>query len=217
MSSSLTTLLLARHGQVQANVDRRWHGSTDSELTATGHEQAARLAEYIVRTQIPVDAIYTSPLQRARQTAAPVARAVGIMPIIMEQLREFGIGVLENTPYQDLMEREHFYRNIARDNHYAPEGGESVVRVAERMVESVEIISARHPGESVLIVSHGAAMAILLSQLLEGRAFPFHDYHCRNTAITKVLRGQRFELAYFDQTLHLETENEESAVDAGAK
>src|SRR5262249_51979641 len=78
-----TRLLLVRHGQIAANLDARWHGSTDGALTEQGREEARQVAVHLARTRPGFAAVYTSPLQRARDTAAAIAGALGA-PLVVE-------------------------------------------------------------------------------------------------------------------------------------
>jgi broad specificity phosphatase PhoE len=211
--SENTTIYLARHGEIKANVDQRWHGSTDSELTDAGKEQAELLASYLHGGEIAFDAIYTSPLKRARQTAEPTARLLGIEPLPLDGLAEFDIGVLENRSYEDLLNKDGFYRRIEEDINFAPPRGESVIQVGARMIDAIRKVGREHAGETVLMVSHGAAIAIALSYLLDGAYYPFHQYHSSNTGLTHLsipgdaiesdTMGEAIELRSFNRTDHL--------------
>ena len=97
----MVSLLLLRHGQIRANVAGRWHGSTDSPLTWTGRRQAKRTARYLARNE-PITAIYSSPLQRCRNTAAAVGKALNIPVEVHPELREYAIGEWEDLPFRHL-------------------------------------------------------------------------------------------------------------------
>jgi broad specificity phosphatase PhoE len=73
-----TRLILVRHGQIDANIDNRWNGSTDKGLTGQGLEEARRVAAHLARTHPHVEAVYTSPAERARSTATPIAAALAV-------------------------------------------------------------------------------------------------------------------------------------------
>ena len=99
-NTPVARLLLVRHGQIDANVQRIWHGSTDSPLTELGEQQAARTAQHLAAERPQVAAVYASPLGRTRATAEPIARALGVQLEIEPGLAEFGIGELEGVSYR---------------------------------------------------------------------------------------------------------------------
>src|SRR5204862_3415424 len=90
---SVTTLLLARHGETDWNRDRRWQGHADRPLTERGRAQATELAERLA--DIALDAVYSSDLRRARETAEAVAQAQGVDLVQLAELREVSVGSWE--------------------------------------------------------------------------------------------------------------------------
>ncbi len=198
-----TTLYFIRHGEILANVERLWHGSTDSELNELGHQQAMNLGDFLLRSESRIAAIYSSPLKRTLKTAELVGQPIGIEPRLDSDLVEFGIGELEGTPYQVLAEELRFFEEIEADLHYAPPGGESIPQVANRMVRAINQIAASHRGEEVAIVGHGAAIGIALAQLLDGQPYPFYQYHMDNTGLSKFIFTDRIEMVFFNQIEHL--------------
>lgn len=179
-------LLLVRHGQITANIESRWHGSTDADLTALGHQQAERVAAHLRRARPDVAAIYTSPLRRARDTAAPIGEALGLPVVVDPALAEYGIGVLENETFADLADRHRFFAQTEENPDWAPPGGESLAGVAARVLASWRDIAHRHPAHEVVLVSHGAAIATGLASLIDGDPRVWPRYRFRNTSITEV-------------------------------
>lgn len=202
--SGETHLILVRHGQIQANIDKRWHGWTDSALTDIGHTQAERAAARIATEHPDIAAIYASPLQRAFNTAQKIAAALGLEVTPEPRLKEYGIGVLEGVSFGDLHREHNFFNQIDADAHYAPEGGESISQVSQRVSQAIAELQARHPGQKILAVSHGAAMALALANLLEGDFYAWNNYHFQNTAVTEVRLGQPPQLVRFNCISHLE-------------
>lgn len=149
----MTTILLARHGETDWNRDQRWQGHADRELTELGRTQALALAERL--DAYPLAAIYSSDLARARDTARPVAERRGINPIERLDLREVDCGSWSGARHADLDPVE-IARWKAGEKGWA--GGESYEEMAVRMVAAVRDVAARHPGEHVLVVSHGGAI-----------------------------------------------------------
>lgn len=199
-----THLILVRHGQIQANIEKRWHGWTDSALTDIGRAQAELAAARIAREHPDIRAIYASPLQRAFHTAQAIADALGLEVLPEPRLKEYGIGVLEGVSFGDLHRQYDFFRQIEANAHYAPEGGESILQVGERVRDAIHDLQARHRGEKILAVSHGAAMALALADLLEGNLYAWNNYHFQNTAVTEVRLARPPQLVRFNCIAHLD-------------
>ena len=200
-----TTFYLIRHGEIDANVDRCWHGATDSDLNPTGVNQARRMAQRVSNLYPKISMIYVSPLKRTMKTAQLLAQACGKQSKVHPDLREYDIGELEGTSYEELAGRHQFFDAIARDQDFAPEGGESINQVKQRMLSALNDIASRHQGEQVAVVGHGAAIAIVLADLLRGLPYPFSDYHMANTGISQLKWGNSPELVSFNDTGHLQT------------
>ena len=195
-------LLLIRHGVIQANKDGRWHGSTDSPLTWHGGRQAKRTAAHVLKRPAPVETLYVSPLQRCRSTAAPIASAFGITPIIHDDLREWDIGEWEDLPFSVLAEQHDFMGKIRKDPGFKPPRGESLDEVATRMVTALQQINESHTG-SVAVVSHGAAMAVALATLLDQDYHRWSHYLCENCGMTELVLGAAPYVNFFNRTEHL--------------
>jgi len=149
----VTTLLLARHGESDWNRARRWQGFADRPLTDRGRAQAAELAERLA--DIALDAVYSSDLRRARETAAAVAHAQGLEVIQLRDLREVDVGSWEGLTRDEAEARspQGFQRWLAGGNGW--EHGESYGEMSERVLGAVEAIARSHQGGRVLIVAHG--------------------------------------------------------------
>jgi broad specificity phosphatase PhoE len=193
-----TRLLLVRHGQIAANIDHRWHGSTDGELTEQGREEARRVAAHLSRMRPDVAAVYTSPLKRARDTAVEIATALGAPLVVEPGLAEYSIGVLENETFADLGGRHRFFEQAEADLTWAPPGGESLSAVATRVVATWRDVAKRHPAHEVALVSHGAAIATGLATLLDGDARVWLRYRLRNTSVTEIVLDPKPTLVAFD-------------------
>ena len=169
MPQANAILTLIRHGETPANIDKVWHGSTDSPLTERGRAQAECVARYAAKNlQTPATAIYASPLQRARKTAAAVGRALEL-PIREEpDLREYDLGSWEGRPYSELYRVERLWEKMSEDPDFAPHGGESPRQVVERFVGALREIAERHAGERAIVVTHGGALSMALGALLDG-------------------------------------------------
>jgi probable phosphoglycerate mutase len=195
-------LLLVRHGETSANLDGVWHGSTDTPLTPRGHAQAGRVAERLARECADATAIYTSDLQRARDTATPIARALGLRLATEPGLREYDLGSWEGKTYRELHEQHRLWDHMRADPHYAPHGGESPLAVAQRITGALRRIASSHADARVVVVSHGGALSLAFGLLLDD------DYSrwrrvMDNCAVTE-LRLEPLELLRFNDTSHLD-------------
>lgn len=162
-----TLVTLVRHGETSANVDGVWHGSTDTALSEAGQRQAERVAEHLARTRADASALYASPLTRARDTARPIAERLGLSPRIEDDLREYDLGAWEGISYAALAREHRLFERMRADPDWRPGGGESARQVAERLSGRLATIAAEHPGERVIVVSHGGALTLGLGLLLD--------------------------------------------------
>jgi broad specificity phosphatase PhoE len=149
----VTTILIARHGQSDWNQEKRWQGHADRPLTERGREQAQALADRLAH--IELDAVYSSDLQRARDTAAVVAESQGLELRQLPELREVDVGSWSGLTRAEAEERfpEGFTR--WRDGYPGWEDGETYEAMTDRVLRAVDEIAAEHEGGRVLVVSHG--------------------------------------------------------------
>lgn len=195
-------LLLVRHGQTSANIDQVWHGHTDTPLTALGQQQAALLGEYFHHYLPRVDAIYASPLQRARITAEHIAGSAKQAVTLDPRLMEFGVGDWEGRSFDELRGKLGFFKGMMSDPHHRAPGGESRQQVTSRFVTAVEEFRHNHPGENIVVVAHGVAIAFALSHWLENDSAKWVNYRLNNTSVTAI-DLQRGEIEFLDRTDHL--------------
>ena len=195
----LTTLILVRHAETEANLNQVWHGALDAPLTPRGREQvaatAARLAEMNHTT--PIDFFYVSPLPRAQSTAAAIALAIGTPTVVEDGLREFGLGDWEGRSLRELREMENLWGRWDLDPSFAPPNGESPVSFNLRATTALSDLAVRHPGQRVLVVTHGAFISSVLATWLGDDARQWRSFDAHNCAITVLVRaadGWRGEL-----------------------
>jgi broad specificity phosphatase PhoE len=162
----MTELWLVRHGQTDWNLQGRYQGQADPPLNETGLAQADRAAEVLAGGRYA--AVYSSDLERARVTAEAIGRRLGMAVRIDPRLREINQGAWEGLLVTEIQERypvEWEVRQRDRLNFRAPGGGESVQDVAARIWAAVDDLAARHPHESLILVSHGLALATILCRV----------------------------------------------------
>lgn len=206
ITSTSTTLILARHGETADNRRLVFQGQSGRGLDALGRAQAARLAARIART--PPDAIVTSDLERAHETARFVAEACGLPLELDADLREVDVGRWTGRSHREV--RELFPEEWAAWTHgfdVRRGGGETYAELAARVERAIARAAASRPGQRLLFVSHGGAIKSWVARLLgvspEGlRALA----GVGNASLTVVLRdGEgRSRLETWNDTAHLE-------------
>jgi len=148
-----TTLLLVRHGETDWNRDRLIQGHTDVPLNENGREQSRRLAETLDGR---VDAIYSSDLSRAVETATILAARSGLAVQVEKDLREKHFGTWEGLT--DAVALERFPE--ARGGSWGD--GETTDEMAARVVSALREITGAHAGKTVLVVTHGGPIRAVL-------------------------------------------------------
>jgi len=200
------TLLLLRHGETEWNLSGRWQGqAADTPLTELGRAQA-----HIVASRLrnhPIRAIYSSDLLRAFETAQIIGQALGVAPIAEPALRESDIGAWTGLTWEQITVR--FPDEVAA--MYAGQdarrgGGENYGELQARLAAAAEQIAARHLDQTVLLVSHGAALRSLVAHALDASLAQMHRIAIGgNTALSVVqMRGGRLRLVSYNDTAHLD-------------
>jgi len=192
-------LLLIRHALPQ-RVEAA-DGPADPGLADLGHRQAAALAEWLADE--PLHAIYTSPLRRAVETAAPLAERHGLGTIVDEDLAEFDRHATDYIPIEELKaEGDPRWQQMV-EGDWSSEGTVDPEAWAAAVVVAVERVVDAHPGESVAIVAHGGVVNIYLAHVLGTRQPMF--FEPAYTSINRVLAarsGQR-QIRSVNETAHL--------------
>ena len=195
-------LTIVRHGETSANVDGVWHGSIDTELTPRGIAQARRAAGAVGALAPRASALYASPLRRARDTAAAIGTVLGLEAQIDADLAEYHLGELEGRSYRELMREHRLFERMGREPDWNPGGGESARQVATRGANALRRIAARHPGERVVVVSHGGALTLTFSLLLDGDLSEWKRV-MDNCAISELALEPTPQLLTFNCVTHL--------------
>jgi broad specificity phosphatase PhoE len=162
----MTTIYLVRLGESQANVERVFsNGRVDLPLTARGRRQAAHVAAWLAGRG--VDHVYSSPLLRARQTAAQIGRRLGVGVTVLPDLDEVRVGDLDGR--RDEASWALHDQIIARwrtgDRAAAFPGGESYGQAYDRFAAALQDIARRHSGGMVAVVTHGAIVGTVVPRL----------------------------------------------------
>jgi|SRR5689334_2573601 len=169
----MTRILLARHGETDWNREGRWQGHSDRPLNAAGLAQAEALARRMAGERI--DALYTSDLARASETAEAVRRQTGLEPIPTPGLREVDVGELAGLDRAEAARRyPDWYTRWREGTVESYPGGEQFSDLRDRALGAFDRIADRHAGQTALAVCHnGIVRAIVLHVLgLEPGARP---------------------------------------------
>jgi probable phosphoglycerate mutase len=204
-SAEGTQLVLVRHGETEWNRDRRIQGHTDIGLSALGHEQSRRLARRLARE--PIQALYSSDLQRAAQSATPLAEMLGLPLRTTPLLREVGFGAWEGLTISEVEAGWPDEYAAWREDSvgYRPPDGERIEELQQRSLAAVAEILTAHPGESVAIFAHGGSVKSILCSLMGFPLSIWRRLRVDNTSISRLLFSPvgPMLIAYND-TCHLE-------------
>jgi probable phosphoglycerate mutase len=159
-------LVLVRHGQTAWNAVGRGQGHSDIELDELGHEQSAAAAPFLAGFT-PVS-LWSSDLQRCRQTTAYLAKETGLDPVFDARLREYDLGARTGLTMEEFASQYPEEYAAFRDGHFeaVPEG-ESTAQVEERMRAVLgDVLAGLGPGETAVVVTHGAALKVAVVSML---------------------------------------------------
>jgi 2,3-bisphosphoglycerate-dependent phosphoglycerate mutase len=199
-------LFLVRHGTTIWHAENRYAGVTDIELDRAGYEQAERLGVWASGARL--NAIWCSPLNRARQTADPAARMTGLDLHIEKRLREIDFGRLEGKTMSEAEQLypEEIWRFRSDPAANPMPGGEDPHLAAYRVVAALQNIAAAYPSGRVLIVAHNTIIRLALCSLL---GIPLANYRTvfpsvRNGALTEIrLENEKMALLQYNTPLSL--------------
>jgi len=161
----MTEIILVRHGETKWNVQEVFRGRIDIELNQTGIRQAELLAEYLSRRQL--DAIFSSPLQRAVRTAELIAGYHKLDVEIVAQLIDMDFGEWQGLPHQEVKDRykEIYAEWVGHPDKVRMPSGESLDDVRQRVEKLVDDVVAKYEG-TVVLVSHRVVNKVLICALL---------------------------------------------------
>lgn len=172
-----------RHAQSEANAEGRIQGHLDIALSELGLRQSACLAERLA--PLGVDTIYSSPLRRARQTADVVAARLDLPVQDIPELRERNVGVLEGLNRAEILERFPEYGQPGADvSRIKVEGFEQDTELVARITRAFREIVAKHPDQTVAVVTHGGVIGSVLRWLLGMPRVRPGPFAIENTSVT---------------------------------
>ena len=179
----MTRVIFARHGETIWHQENRYAGISDVPLTDLGREQAIRLGEWAVAAEL--DAIYTSTLSRAIDTARPAAEATNLTPTADPRIVEVNFGEGEGMTRGELESAipDAFRIWLDAPGSLSLPGGETGNAAVERALSFLDELVAAHPNERVLVVAHSTLIRLVLSSLL---GIPTNEYREILPAIDNV-------------------------------
>jgi broad specificity phosphatase PhoE len=202
MSAPFLRLLLIRHGEVLANREMRYVGARDEPLADSGILQADRLAAALV--SLPVRAVYSSPLSRARETGGRIA-AIQELPLRVDpRLREQSFGEWEGLTRAEVLERDReLLLRWEADLGTSPPGGEPLTGVQARMLDLAGDLVREHAGEHVALVSHVGPIKALLCAALGAPLATARHLFLDPATLSVVDWGERPVVRLFNAHGHL--------------
>ncbi len=199
----MTRVLLVRHGETDWNREGRWQGQAGPGLNETGLWQARAVAERLASTGI--DALYSSDLERALQTAAALTSRLGLEPLVDPDLREVDVGDWSGLTREQVLEQDP--RGYARWRRGLSgwHGGETYAQMHARSVAALGRILIAHERQSVAVVAHGGPIRALVSHVV---GLPAEERQRlatgRNCSLTVLEHSEeRLVLVTFNEEHHL--------------
>lgn len=162
----MLNIYFVRHGQTLLSRENMFCGASNPPLTEEGHQMAQALADYY--GDLKWKAIYTSPMIRTRQTAAPLAKRTGLKIRTETGLKEISYGKWEGYPVGDVHKKwpEDHIKWLADPGWNAPTGGETSNQICARAMPVIDKIRNRHRDGNVMVISHKATIRIILCSFL---------------------------------------------------
>ncbi len=184
--TTVTRLLLIRHGEVETRYQNKFGGSVDMNLSPNGRRQAKILADYLRRKTI--DAIYASPMRRVQQTLAPTLKLNGHSPTILDGLREIDFGDWTGLGWPEVEEQFKFRAHewLEQITDHGVPNGESGKVFRARVEPCLREILSRHRGHNVAVFCHGGVIRMMLAILLKLPLPKTNHFDIEYAGITQV-------------------------------
>ena len=181
-------VLLISHGETEWNRAEVFRGRSDVALSERGREQARLVAEAL--KERPIEAVYSSPLSRARDTAQPLAEALGIAVLVDERLVDMSLGEWEGRERTKVEKEqpERYELWLKEPERFRAPGGESLAEVRARAWPGVQELAGRH--RVCAVVSHRVVCKVLLCEVLGSEAAGFWRVRVDTGSVSVVERGE---------------------------
>jgi broad specificity phosphatase PhoE len=197
-------LYLVRHGETTYNAEHRIQGQSDAPLSETGRRQSRAVADALV--SCPIDAVYSSPLRRALETAKETAERHALTVQTDPRLMELNAGVFEGHLRSELADvyPDELARWLGGQSDFAIPGGESRRQLIDRGCDAIRAIAAT-PHRQMVVVAHGGLLSVVLRALLHIPQ-PLPPFTLKNGSITRISVDDQggFSLIAINETSHLD-------------
>ncbi len=199
----MTYLILIRHGETPWTKVRRFQGSTDTLLTPHGKRQAKAVGQCLKRYGI--DAIYSSPLKRARQTSSAISKVLRKKVRYDRRIQELGFGNWEGkSPAELLKDKKSGYATWCKGKVITPQGGEKISAFRKRVGSFMREIVRRHKHQKIAVVTHGGPVKMLLYEALKLPTRSLWSFRAETASITVIGVGAHYAQVYtLNDTSHL--------------
>ncbi len=183
---NMTRIIYVRHGETNWNIERRYQGQTDIPLNEKGLQQAEWVAERLAGEKVA--AIYASDLTRAFVTAQTIAKRHGLEVIPMPAFREISFGDWEGSSFNGLDNdaKAQIDKIFTDPEHIKVPGGENFQQVQARTNEGIAELLEKHPNETIIVVTHGAAIRTILCSALNLSLASVWHIRQDNTAVNQI-------------------------------
>lgn len=181
-----TRILVIRHGETYGNIEQRFCGHSETDLTPLGIAQARALGDRL--RGLEIDVAYASDLSRAAKTAEyALEHRPHLNPILDPAFREMHYGEWESRQGPEIgKENPTLLADFFRGKVNAAPGGETVQELRRRTAEGIRRVASEHRGSSLMVVSHGNAIAAMLAELLNMPIESTWTFAVTNTSITRL-------------------------------
>ena len=206
-TDAATITILLRHGDTLLSPEHRFSGLSDVPLSTDGARQVSAAAQRLA-SGAPIDAIVSSPLERAAATAAIVADELGLPTAVDEDLRETDFGEWEGLTIAEIQNQwPETVSAWQHDPELAPPGGESFADTACRVDRACERILCEYQGQTVLVISHITPIKILLCRALDAPLLTMYRFYLGSACINEIQwHGHEFAaVRRVNDTSHLMT------------
>ena len=210
MENALRLIIFLRHGQAINNTKRLLAGRTPGvPLTENGIHQAERIARFV--KPFNISAIYSSPIERAENTAAIVAKHNSLEYKVDERLIELDMGKFTGMPYDEIFEKHGnvFLKFYDGELEIAHNGVETFAQVKNRVLSMIDHVLKEHQEENVLLVTHMDPIKAMISSIMNANANSMFELIIENASLTvfkehqgklslsaiNVMNAERFDLS----------------------
>ena len=204
-AGTTTRLCIVRHGETAWNAEHRVQGQLDIPLNEIGLRQAQAVGRVLGAERF--DAIYSSDLSRAMQTAQPTASALGMEILQDRNLRERHYGMFERQTYAEVKGRHsaEYARFAARDPDFDFGGGESLTNFSKRSVSAVSNLAKQHEGQHILVFTHGGVLDELYRHIQGLPVRAVREFGIPNCGLNRVeFALSRWQIHAWAEVAHLE-------------